>query len=456
MSNLVLIVDDDVDTCETIALGLRRRDYETHAVHEAEAALDWIRDHDPDAVLCDVGLGQDDGIELCEKIVARRPDLPVVIVTGQGGFDTAVAAIRAGAYDFVTKPVRIEQLQLILDRSIEYLELRREVRRLKEVVDVGRTSNGLIGESRVMKRVYDFIARLGDGDSSVLVTGESGTGKELVARAIHERSNRDGRFVAINCAAMPASLLESELFGHVKGAFTDAKRDRQGLFVQAEGGTLFLDEIGEMPAEMQAKLLRVLQEHRVRPVGGDTEIEFDTRIISATNRDLEEEVAEGRFREDLYYRINVIGIDVPPLRSRGGDILLLAQNFVRRYATKFDKAVEGIGTEAARALRDYNWPGNVRELENCIERAVTLTRYSQISVEDLPNSVQSFKPRSMVIEGDDPESLPSLTEMEERYIRRVLEAVDWNKSRAARILRVDRRTLYRKMERLEIAESDAD
>jgi two-component system response regulator HydG len=324
---------------------------------------------------------------------------------------------------------------------------------LRDVVDIREGATGMIGDSRPMKRIYQLIAQLGESDASVLITGESGTGKELVARAIHERSERDGQFIAINCAAMPAALLESELFGHVRGAFTDAKRDRQGLFLQASNGTLFLDEIGEMPLEMQAKLLRVLQERRVRPVGGDDEVGFDTRIISATNRDLEDEVSNQNFREDLYYRIKVIGIDVPPLRSRGNDILLLAQYFVERHAERSGKAVEGISPEAARKLRDYNWPGNVRELENCIERAVTLTQFSQLSVEDLPESLQRFKPRSMVIEGDDPESLPSLVDMEERYIRRVLEAVDWNKSHAARILRVDRRTLYRKMERLKIDEA---
>jgi two-component system response regulator HydG len=306
-----------------------------------------------------------------------------------------------------------------------------------------------------MRDVFNLVDQVAQTDATVLVTGESGTGKELIARAIHNNGPRAGApFVAINCAAVPASLLESELFGHVKGAFTDAKRTREGLFLQATGGTLFLDEIGEMPLDMQAKLLRVLQEHKVRPVGGDTELVFDTRIISATNRDLEDDVAANRFREDLFYRINVICIDVPPLRSRGSDVLLLAQHFLERYAGKLGKAVEGFAPEAARVLRDYNWPGNVRELENCIERAVTLTRFSLISVDDLPSSLQDFQPRSMVITVEDPETLPSLTEMEERYIRQVLEAVDWNKSRAARILRVDRRTLYRKMERLEIDAAD--
>jgi two-component system response regulator HydG len=374
----------------------------------------------------------------------------VIIVTGQGGLDNAVAAIRAGAYDFVTKPIRIEELRLILGRSVQYRKLQREVKRLREATQSSPRMEGLVGESQVMASVYELIRQLGDSDSSVLITGESGTGKELIAHAVHNQSSKKGPFIAINCAAMPATLLESELFGHVRGAFTDAKKDRQGLFLKADGGTLFLDEIGEMPAEMQAKLLRVLQERKVRPIGGDKEVSFDTRIVSATNRDLSEEVSEKRFREDLFYRINVITIDVPPLRSRGGDILLLAQFFINKYSKKFGKDVTTMSPEAATKIRDFNWPGNVRELENCIERAVTLTKFSELGSVDLPESIQNFRPRSIVIDGDDPELFPTLTEMETRYIERVLEAVDWNKSKAARTLGVDRRTLYRKMERLEI------
>jgi two-component system response regulator HydG len=342
---------------------------------------------------------------------------------------------------------------LTLERATEHRQLRREVKRLRAEVDSAARVDDLIGESRPMRRVYELIAQLGDGESTVLITGESGTGKELVARAIHRKSRRaDGPFVAINCAAMPASLLESELFGHVRGAFTDAKRSREGLFVQASNGTLFLDEIGEMAIEMQAKLLRVLQERRVRPVGGDAEIEFDSRIISATNRDLEEEVSEGRFREDLFYRINVINIPVPPLRSRGSDILLLAQAFLEQFAQQADKGVQGISAAAAQKLRDYDWPGNVRELENCLERAVTLTRFDEITVEDLPEALRNYQPRSMVIPGDDPEQMPTLEETERRYICRVLDAVKWNKSHAARVLGMDRRTLYRKIDRLGIDE----
>ena len=453
MTPRILVIDDDLDTCELVTMGVRRHGFEAGAVTNSEDAITAIQDSDFDAVLCDVHLNGEDGLELCSRIVESRPDLPVVIVTGHGDFDVAVGAIRAGAYDFVNKPVRIDQLILTLERATEHRQLRREVKRLRAEVDSAARVDDLIGESRPMRRVYELIAQLGDGESTVLITGESGTGKELVARAIHRKSRRaDGPFIAINCAAMPASLLESELFGHVRGAFTDAKRSREGLFVQASNGTLFLDEIGEMAIEMQAKLLRVLQERRVRPVGGDTEIEFDSRIISATNRDLEEEVSEGRFREDLFYRINVINIPVPPLRSRGSDILLLAQAFLEQFAQQADKGVQGISAAAAQKLRDYDWPGNVRELENCLERAVTLTRFDEITVEDLPEALRNYQPRSMVIPGDDPEQMPTLEETERRYICRVLDAVKWNKSHAARVLGMDRRTLYRKIDRLGIDE----
>jgi two-component system response regulator HydG len=290
--------------------------------------------------------------------------------------------------------------------------------------------------------------RVIDGDAPVLITGESGTGKELVARAIHKRSERgEGPFIAVNCAAMPPNLLESELFGHVRGAFTDAKRSHDGLFVQASGGTLFLDEIGEMPLEMQPKLLRALEERSVRPIGGTQNVSFDTRIIAATNRDLETDVEDGRFREDLFYRIDVVRIHVPPLRSRGNDVLLLAQHFLERVASRAGKAVTGFTGAAAQRLLEYDWPGNVRELQNFIERAVTLTRFEEITVDDLPKKIRNYHASQMVIVGDDPEQLMSLEELERRYIQRVLKAVTGNKTQAARVLGLDRRTLYRKLKR---------
>jgi len=376
----------------------------------------------------------------------------VIIVTAHANLALAIQAIRAGAYDFITKPFKIESLAHTVSRAVAHHALQQEVKRLREEVRRVPHIEGLIGESRAMRDVFNLVDQVSQTDATVLVTGESGTGKELIARAIHNASSRaNAPFVAINCAAVPASLLESELFGHIKGAFTDAKRTREGLFLQATNGTLFLDEIGEMPIDMQAKLLRVLQERRLRPVGGDEEVPFDTRLITATNRDLEEQVEEKRFREDLYYRVNVIRIHVPPLRSRGNDILLLAQAFIDRMSRP-GRPVRGISMPAAQKLLGYDWPGNVRELENCIERSVALTRFEEIQVDDLPEKIRDHHSARLIIEGDDPEEMPTLEEMERRYIRRVLEALQGNKTQAARVLGVDRRTLYRRMDRLDIPE----
>ncbi len=447
----ILLVDDDIDLCELLRDGLGTRGFEVDAVNDSRLVPDRISTRDYDVVLSDINLGSGfSGLELCKMVSEQRPDVPVVVLTAFGNMETAVQAIRSGAYDFITKPVSLDALQLTVGRAIRHHRLRCEVKRLTQAVEGARRVDGFIGESPPMRKVYDLVSQVAEADTTVLVTGESGTGKELVARAIHERSARkDGQLVAINCAAMPASLLESELFGHVKGAFTDAKVSRQGLFVKATNGTLFLDEIGEMPMEMQAKLLRVLQERRARPVGGDTEIPFDTRIIAATNRDLESRVEEGSFREDLYYRINVVRIHVPPLRARGNDILLLAQVFLEAAAKRTEKQVAGISPEAARKLLEYEWPGNVRELENAVERAVALTRHRELTLADLPDRVRSYHSSQLVIGGDDPGDLPTLAEVEWRYIHRVLKAVGGNKTQAAHVLGLDRRTLYRRLEKFE-------
>src|SRR5262249_9211786 len=381
-------------------------------------------------------------------VVANRPDVPVVVITAFGSLETAIAAMRAGAYDFITKPFEVEALELTLQRAVQHRSLREEVKRLRRVVAEGQHIGELTGQSSAMKTVYDLIARVGESEASVLITGESGTGKEVVARALHQRSRRTaGPFVAINCAAMPEALLESELFGHVKGAFTDAKQAAQGLFVQASGGTLFLDEIGDMPLGLQPKLLRALEERRVRPVGGAGEVAFDARVVAATNRDLESAVDERRFREDLFYRINVIHIQLPPLRARGNDVLLLAQHFIESFAAMSDKKVTGLSTAAAEKLLAYHWPRNVREVKNCIERAVALTRYEQIAVEDLPEKIRDYPQSHVIVASDDGSDLVSMEEVERRYILRVLQAVAGNKTLAAQILGFDRKTLYRKLDR---------
>ncbi len=419
-------------------------------------ALDVLAATEVDVVVTDLNMSGMSGLELCERVVAAHPDVPVVVITAFGSLDAAIGAIRAGAYDFLTKPFEISLMAVVLERAIQHRQLRAEVKRLRATVAESRRFGALLGDSTAMQRVYALLDRIADSDASVLVTGESGTGKELVARALHDRSRRArGPFVAINCAAMPEGLLESELFGHARGAFTDAHAARAGLLVQAGGGTLFLDEIGDLPLGLQPKLLRALQERKVRPVGGDAEVPFDAHIVCATNRDLETAVEEKRFREDLYFRVNVIAVPMPPLRSRGGDVLMLAQHFIEVHAAKAGKEVGTLSPAAAERLLAYPWPGNVRELQNCMERAVALTIYTQITVDDLPEKVREYRRSHVVVAGDDPSELASLEEMERRYILRVLEAAGGNKTLAADILGVGRKTLYRKLERWQSGDGNA-
>ncbi len=448
MKGKALIVDDDRSMCAMLDEALARRGFATTSCTSAQDAFQLLETADFDVIITDLNMSGMNGIELCGRIVANRPDVPVVVLTAFGSFDTAVAAMRAGAYDFITKPVEIDALALAMDRAVQHRALREEVRRLREVVDASHHFGEIIGASPTMKRLFDMIERASATDASALVMGESGTGKELVAQALHRRGRRpEGPFVTVNCAALPEHLLESELFGHTRGAFTDAKTARTGLFVQASGGTLFLDEIGEMPLGLQPKLLRALQERKVRPVGSDIEAPFDVRLICATNRDLEAAVEERRFREDLFFRINVIPIEVPALRLRGNDVLLLAQHFVGDFAAQSGKKIAGFTAGAAQKLLGYAWPGNVRELRNSIERAVALTRFEQITVEDLPDRVQNYHRSQIVIASDEPLELPPLEEVERRYIQRVLDAVGGNKALAARILGLDRKTLYRRLGR---------
>ncbi|MBI2390592.1 MAG: sigma-54-dependent Fis family transcriptional regulator [Deltaproteobacteria bacterium] len=448
MSGRILVVDDDRSLCELLAAGLARRGFSVEWTTSGDDAFARAKTGDFDVVVADINMKGLSGTELCERIVANRPDLPVIVITAFGSLDTAVASIRAGAYDFITKPFETDALALALQRAVQHRALREEVRRLRDVVAETKHFGELIGASPAMQEVQHLLAKVAPTDAAVVITGESGTGKEVVARALHAKGQRpSGPFVAVNCAAIPQNLLESELFGHTRGAFTDARVARVGLFQQADGGTLFLDEIGDVPLSLQPKLLRALQERRVRPVGADQEVPFDARVISATNRDLEEAVEEKRFREDLYYRINVIRVALPPLRARAADVLLLAQHFLARNAARMGKAVAGISPAAAAKLLSYAWPGNVRELQNCIERAVALTQFERIAVEDLPETIRNYTRSHVIVASDDPEELVSMEEVERRYVLRVLEATGGNKKAAAQILGFDRRTLYRKLER---------
>ena len=444
----VLIVDDDEDTRTLLCAGLERRGFTADMAASAQECLEWVRDHDVDVVVTDVQMPGVSGVQLCEQLRTRHPNLLSIVLTGLGTYDTAIAAVRSGAYDYLTKPVQLDVLVVALQRAFAHLSVAREARRLRQAVDLATPIPTLIGASPAIRETSAMIRRVADVDATVLITGESGTGKELVARALHDLSpaRRLEPFVAINCGAVPANLLESELFGHVRGAFTDAKSSRNGLFLQAKGGTIFLDEIGEMPIEMQVKLLRVLQQRTVRPVGGDEEVPFDARVITATNRDLETEVDEQRFREDLFYRIDVVAITVPPLRARGADVVLLAQHLVQKIAGRGGKPVPAIGADAARKLLSYDWPGNVRELENCIERAVALCAGGEIEPSHLPAKVVDHQPVRMELSTSDPAVMITLDEMERRYVRQVLASVNGNKTHAARVLGIDRRSLYRRLE----------
>jgi DNA-binding NtrC family response regulator len=445
MTGTILVVDDDPDCANLLRDLLRKRGFVATAVSSGPECLGYLGAHPTDLVVTDVQMPEMSGIELCTTLRERHPEIVSIIVTGNSDIETAIEAMRAGAYDFITKPVAIDAVELAVSRALEHLAITRELKRLRGVSHRHRSIDGIPGDSVAIREMVDMIRRVAGSDASVLVTGESGTGKELVARAIHELSPRSHRpFVAVNCAAVPASLLESELFGHTRGAFTDAKQERKGLFVAARGGTILLDEIGEMPVEMQVKLLRVLQSRKVRPVGGDEEIAFDARIITSTNRDLEVEVTAKRFREDLFYRINVVQIAVPALRARPGDILSLAQHFINQVARRTRKPVRGMSPAAAQRLVDYDWPGNVRELENCMERAVALCRLDEITIDDLPPKLQ--RDASTIALPGLPDELRTMDEMKRRYLHHVLDVVKGNKTRAARILGMDRRSLYRRLD----------
>ncbi|MBM9614367.1 sigma-54-dependent Fis family transcriptional regulator [Desulfobulbus rhabdoformis] len=448
MKGNILVIEDEQEMCDLLAAGLSRRNFTVTSYTSGREGLAAVDINTTDVVLADINIPDMNGLDICSEIVTHMRDIPVVIMTAFGSMDTAISAIRAGAYDFVTKPLDMDILALALERAAKYRGLQRTVKLLSQEVGQPQKFDNIIGQSSVMEELFSQLNRIVDSDASLLITGESGSGKEVVARAVHHQSQRGARpLIAINCAAMPAQLLESELFGHTKGAFTSASQATKGLFLEADGGTLFLDEVGEIPLELQPKLLRALEERKVRPIGGSAERAFNVRIIAATNRDLESAVEDGFFREDLFYRLNVIHMHLPPLRARGGDILLLANHFIKQFSKRQDKAVTGISEPAAEKLLNYPWPGNVRELRNAMEHAVALTLYDKIVVDDLPEKIRVADQEHFLLSSKDPSELITLEEMERRYIMYVLENTQGNRTLAARIMGVDRKTLYRKLQR---------
>ena len=441
----ILVVDDDADMREWVKEDLEHEGFMVETAAGGHAGVERVKKGGVDLVVTDVKMPDLDGLDLLREIREVEPSPFVIVVTGFGSIDTAIRAVKLGAYDYITKPFKIDQLLLSIDKALAERSLRTEVTRLREEVSRRDRMDNIIGRSAPMQEIFALVRRVSPSHANLLITGESGTGKELVARALHAKSPRKGHpFVAVNCAAIPDALLESELFGYARGAHSTANADRQGLFVEANGGTLFLDEIAELPLTLQPKLLRVLQDGEVRPLGMNRAERVDVRVIAATNSDIERQLHEGQFREDLYYRLNVIQIHLPPLRSRQEDILPLADHFLDRTAQRSGKTVRGWKEGAKKMLLAYPWPGNVRELENVVERAVALTEGDLISPEDLPQTVQERKNQdrlaSAVAQGF------TLDQLEREYIERVLEVEGGNKTRAAQRLGLDRKTLYRKLE----------
>jgi two-component system, NtrC family, response regulator AtoC len=453
----ILIVDDDEVSCQLFAEVLERDGHEAHQARSGEEALDRLRKESYDLLLVDVRMPGITGLEVTRTMRQEQPSLPVIVMTAFGSIETAVEAIHEGAYDYVSKPMNLEELKKIVSRALGQKKLQGQAAGLKvELVDGGEPQQTVIGRSPAMIEVFKMVARAAPTKSTVLILGESGTGKEVIARSIHQHSTRAQRpFVAVDCGALTETLLESELFGHVRGAFTGAVADKKGVFQEAHGGTCFLDEIGNISPNMQAKLLRVLQEEEVRPVGGKEWIKVDARVLAATNKNLDELMKNEVFREDLYYRLKVVTIRLPPIRERPEDIVALAQNFLRRYSQAAGKPITGISEEAMERLQKYSWPGNIRQLENVIEQAVVLSNQPILTLDDLaPEIRDDSAPRSPSNPSQSEQfffsDAPNLEEVKKRYVLHVMSRTEGNVSRAARILNIDRRSLYRMLERWKI------
>ena len=448
----LLLVDDDLQVLASMADWLRDRGYPTDTATSLADGMTAVNRKQYDLVLVDIRLGQDDGFELLAHCRKNQPGMAVVMITGYGSVETAVEAIRHGAFDFLTKPLIDEELLLSIERALNQRKVMEENKTLKAQLDMRYGMENIIGRDHRMLRIFDVIDSVADTRATVLITGESGTGKSLIARAIHRHSGRrDKPFVEVACGALPETLLESELFGHAAGAFTGAIGEKLGKFMRANGGTIFLDEIATASPGMQVKLLRILQDLEFEQVGGTKTFKIDTRIILATNEDLSKAVAEGRFRQDLFYRINVINIELPPIRERISDIPALAEHFLQGVCVESKKKVHGFTDDAMQALQRYRWPGNVREMQNVIERAVLLGKNSVIGVEDLPASVAAGGGLSIESVGN--QSLKqALSAPEKQLILEVLESNNWNRQLTAAALGINRTTLYKKMKRLGLEE----
>ncbi|MGB8221729.1 MAG: sigma-54 dependent transcriptional regulator [Polyangiales bacterium] len=443
----VLVVDDEENIRVVLRTLLKKHDYQVEAAESAETALAQLERFDPDFVLADVRMSGMTGLELCSELKARSSLATVILMSAYGSVDLAIEAMKAGAYDYISKPFKQDEVLLALTKAEERESLRRENRALKQAIRKEQTFHGILGKSEAIEKVFSTIGKVADYKTTVLIQGESGTGKELVARALHSGSSRKNKpFIPINCGAIPALLLESELFGHKRGAFTDAHADKSGLFAEAHQGTIFLDEIGELPLTLQVKLLRVLQEGRIRPVGATRDQEVDVRIIAATVRDLGREVEENRFREDLFYRLNVLQINVPPLRDRRDDIILLVEHFIERNNGRLGTKIRDVDQPARKVMLNHPWPGNVRELENTIERAVVLAEGDTITLADLPERMCTpADPVAASLSTGELSIKKTARFMEETLIRRALDKTGGNRTAAAKVLEISHRALLYKI-----------
>lgn len=443
----IWIIEDDAEMRSLLSEFLTSTGYAVSTFSRADEAERYISQMQPDKlpvdlIISDIRMPGISGFEFLEAMIRKNVTVPIILMTAFGSIESAIEAMRKGAYDYIVKPLKLAELKVITERALEVRRLKRDNLILREEVNRQRSFEGIIGKSKKMLDVFDVISRVAKTSANVLITGESGTGKEMVARALHESGSRAGSpFVAINCSAIPENLLESELFGHAKGSFTGALQSKIGLFESAHGGTLFLDEIGDMSFDLQAKLLRVIQERKIRPIGETKDREIDVRIIAATHKDLKQEIADKKFREDLYYRLSVIPLKLPPLREREDDILLLAEYFLKKYTALHGIYKTGFSKEAINGLFKKAWRGNVRELENAVERAVILSQTPEIESQDLPSAEEGhFDGFFNIIKN----TMPTLDVVERNYMKFVLEKTGGNKEKAAQILGINRRTLYRK------------
>lgn len=452
MKFTLLIIDDEKNIRDGLAANFEMEDYNVKTAASGEEGIELISKGDIDLVITDLRMNGISGEEVLKHVATETPGIPVIILTGHGSIDAAVDAMRHGAYDFLTKPLNLDQLGMIVKRALENREIKLEHQELKKSVESNEAFKDMIGKSPAMQKIQETIRKAAGSRASVLITGESGVGKEVVARAIHQLSNRrDKTMIDVHCAALSETLLESELFGHEKGAFTGADHLQKGRFERAHGSTIFLDEIGEINQSTQIKILRVLAERKFERVGGEQTINVDVRVISATNKNLEEEIKAGRFREDLYYRLNVIHIHVPPLRERKSDLPLLISSFLETFNKENNKAIKGFDNKAKAAMNRYDWPGNIRELRNCIESAVVMCSGDEITLDDLP-------PNIAMNSGEENIQIPfgtTLEEAERIVIEQNLAANKNNKTKTAEILAIGRKTLQRKLAEWGIEEGDA-